>query len=306
MHIKVEGEHIKGSPFSILVKRQLNQIGKAMGAITGGQTDTSEEHKLNEPWGVAINSKGDIIIAENEGHCISIFSPGGEKVVLSFGTKGTSFGQFLYPRGVAVDGEDNILVADGNDRIQVFTLDGKFQASTPEYEDVVTLPYGIAVHPHSKKIYVAVSDDHCIKILNPDLTLSSIFGRKGSGNGEFMRPWDVAFDSTGNVYVTDFDNHRIQVFTAEGEYLRQFGWEGSDGEELNPNGICIDSEDVVYVTNWATNQVLLFDCQGVPLKPPFGSQGSELGQFATPCGIALDKDENIYVADLYNNCVQKF
>ena len=88
--------------------------------------------------------------------------------------------------------------------------------------------------------------------------------------------------------------------------MRQFGWEGSDGEELNPNGICIDSEDVVYVTNWATNQVLLFDRQGVPLKPPFGSQGSELGQFATPCGIALDKDENIYVADLYNNRVQKF
>ena len=75
---------------------------------------------------MAINSKGNIIIAKNEGHCISIFSPGGEKVVLSFGTKGTSFGQFLYPRGVAVDGEDNILVADGNDRIQVFTSDGKF------------------------------------------------------------------------------------------------------------------------------------------------------------------------------------
>ena len=121
-----------------------------------------------------------------------------------------------------------------------------------------------------------------------------------------MYPRDVAFDSAGNVYVADFDNHRIQVFTAEGQYLRQFGGEGSGDGELNPTGICIDREDVVYVTTWDKNQVSLFNCDGAPVRPPLGSRGSELGQFLTPCGIALDKEENIYVADLYNNCIQKF
>ena len=203
-----------------------------------------------------------------------------------------------------MDDEDNILVADGNDRIQMFTSDGTFIALTPDY--LVDLPYGIAIHPHSKKLYVAENDNHCIKILKPDLTFSNSFGSQGSGDGEFMYPRDVAFDSTGNVYVADFNNHRIQVFTAEGQYLRQFGGEGSGDGELNPTGICIDREDVVYVTTWDKNQVSLFNCDGAPVRPPLGSRGSELGQFLTPCGITLDKEENIYVADLYNNRIQKF
>ena len=117
----------------------------------------------------------------------------------------------------------------------------------------------------------------------------------------------MAFDSKGDVYVTESNNARIQVFTAEGKFLRKFGNEGNgDGEFNTPIiGICIDREDVVYVIDCGNNRVSLFKCDGEPVKPQFlksfGSQGSGLGQFNGPHGIALDKDKNVYVADQFNN-----
>ena len=112
----------------------------------------------------------------------------------------------------------------------------------------------------------------------------------------------MAFDSTGNVYVADYSNHRIQVFTAEGEYLRQFGWkiDGYEGPEIKfPTGICIDRGGVVYVTEEVNHLVSLFKCDGTHMKS-FGSYGSKLGNFKGPHGIA---HENIYVADSHNNCI---
>jgi sugar lactone lactonase YvrE len=146
-----------------------------------------------------------------------------------------------------------------------------------------------------------VVDSKCITIPNPNLTFSSKFDC--SDYGEFNEPSDVAFDSTGNVYVTDTCNHRIPVFTAEGKYLRQFSNFG------NPTGICIDKEDMVYVTEdiMSNNRVSLIKSDGTHIKS-FGSPGSKLGQFhtSTPHGIALDKDENVYVVDTWNNRIQKF
>ena len=69
----------------------------------------------------------------------------------------------------------------------------------------------------------------------------------------------MAFDSTGNVYVADCNNNRIQVFTAEGQFVTKFGRYGSgDGELDQPIGVCSDSEDVVYVTEFGNNRVSLF------------------------------------------------
>jgi tripartite motif-containing protein 2/3/tripartite motif-containing protein 71 len=262
------------------------------------------------PWGVAVSSRGNIIVAECNKNCISIFSPwpkeNGRKKK-SFGSEGSSHGQFNGLQGVAVDDDDNILVVDtGNNRIQKFNSDGKFISAVVQDNLGFKSPLGIAIHPHSKKLYVTNSCN-CIKILNPDLTLSSSFGSQGSGNGQFNQPSDVAFDSTGKtVYVTDMYNHRIQVFTAEGEYLRQFGRKGSgNGELSHPIGISVDNEDVVYVTELGNNRVSLFTNEDQFLKS-FGTYGNEPGKFHVPRGIALDKEEKVYVADHFNNRIQIF
>ena len=292
LHIKVEGEHIKGSPFPITVKLLVQKLGTPIKTIGG----------VKMPWGVAVNKKGDIIVAEANGHCVTIFSPEGEEKK-TFGSLGSNHGQFYVPEGVAVDGEDNILVADyGNNRIQKFTSNGKFLSAGGNLKN----PIGIAVHPHSKKFYVADSSNNCIKILNPDLTFSSSFGSFGSGNGQFQHPYDVAFDSTGNVYVADYNNNRIQVFTAEGQFLRKFGRPGSGNGEMSwPSSISIDSDNVVYVTEEGNHHVSAFTCEGKFLTS-FGTRGSGPGQFDSLCGIIVDKNGVVYVTDFNNDRLQIF
>ena len=306
LHIKVEGVQIKKSPFSVTVKQPVQRLGTPIRVING----------VNCPWGVTVNQRGEIIVAERHRHCISIFNLKGDRLI-SFGSQGSEQGQFSDPHGVAVDGGGNILVADtGNNCIQKFTSDGKFieaigwHGRNPlEFSN----PLGLAFSPTSEKILVADSNNNRIQILNQDMTFSSKIGSRGSGNGQFMNPWDVACDSTGHVYVVDSGNYRIQVFNAEGQFLRHFGKKGSGkGEMENPVSIIVDSNNMVYVTEYrqvcsqhGNHRVSVFTCEGKFLTS-FGTQGSGPGQFNEPRGIAVDKNGVIYISDSSNNRLQLF
>ena len=299
LHIKVTGEHIKGSPFPVIVKLPVQKLGTPIKTIGG----------LNQPWGVAVNKGGDIIVAEYDGHCVSIFSPAGEKIK-SFGSHGSKNGQFNCPACVAVDADDSIMVADcWNHRIQKFTSDGNFITAVGKRGNKhleFQCSIGIGIHPHTRKVYVADGDNHRIQILNPDLTFSSSFGSPGRDNGQFQYPRVVAFDSTGNVYVADGLNHCIQVFTAEGEFLRKFGRKGNGNGELTfPAIISIDSDNVVYVTERDNHRVSVFTSEGKFLTC-FGTRGSGPGQFKDPRGISVDKNGVVFVSDRYNHRIQLF
>ena len=299
LNIKVEGEHIKGSPYLVTVKLPVQKLGTPIKTISG----------MEQPYGVAINQGGEIIVAESKKHCISIFSTAGQRL-RSFGSLGTGPGQFNTPRGVAVDGDGNILVADKrNHRIQKFTYDGKFLTAVVKKGDrslALGQPYGITVHPFNNKVYITERYSNCVQILNADLTPSSSFGSGGSGNGQFRFPWGVACDSSGNIYVADCEGHRIQVFTAEGVYVRQFSQHGTGRGELNyPASIAIDSDDVVYVTEDNSHQVSVFTCEGEFLTT-FGAKGSGRGQFKRPRGVAVDKNGVVYVSDCINGHLHCF
>ena len=290
LHIKVCDQHIRGSPFTVLALRKLEAPTRT---ITG----------LNGPWGVAVDKRGQIIISEHGGHCISIYSGG--KRIRSFGQEGSAPGQFQYPHGVAVDRAGNILVADGgNHRIQKFAADGKFIASVGSYGSKPLQfgnPIGIGISP-SEKVYICEHNNHRVQILNPDLTFSIAFGSKGSGDGQFQHPWDIAFDSRGNMYVADRGNNRIQVFTEDGRFLRKFGKRG--GGELNwPASVAMDSDDVVYVSERDNHRISFFTSEGHFLRS-FGTRGEGPGQFDQPFGIAIDLDGLVYVCDRGNHRLQ--
>ena len=293
LHIRVEGEHVKGSPFTVVALRKLGTPIRTIGGLT-------------EPKGVAVNKKGQIIVTENGRHCVSIFSPDGEHIK-TFGKHGKVQGQFAYPRGTVVDKDDNILIADrGNRRIQTFTADGQFLTSVGrrgsgplQFRD----PLGIGISQENK-IYVCDTMNYRIQILNGDMTYFSSFGSEGNGDGQFQYPRHVALDSTGNVYIADSTNHRIQVFTKDGEFLRKFGKKGNNDGILNwPASISIDSDDVVYVAERYNHCVSIFTCDGQFLTS-LGTYGIELGQFDNPYGIAVDKNGLIYVCDFGNNRLQ--
>jgi YD repeat-containing protein len=136
---------------------------------------------------------------------------------------------------------------------------------------------------------------------------SSRFGAEGAGNGQFKNPQGTAIDSSGNVWVTDAGNDRVQEFSSTGEYIRQFGSEGTgNGQLKGPKGIAIDSKGDLWVVESGNKRVQEFSSTGVYMSQ-FGSSGSGNGQFTDPVGIAIDPKGDIWITDTEgNNRVQEF
>ena len=298
LHIKVQGQHIKGSPFRVAVKSPVEKLGTTIRTIGG----------VEKPWGVVINQKGEVVVTECDGHCVSVFNPNGEKIT-SFGTRGSGPEQFESPRDVAIDSEGGILVTDGeNHRIQRFTSEGQYSASVGTWGSAhlqFYCPAGIAFSPGSNKVYVTDTGNNRVQVLNSDLTFSSTFGTEGSGKGQFYYPCGIACDSTGKVYVADANNDRIQVFTAKGKFLHMFRKCGQGGELNCPAGVAIDTSDMVYVSEDAHYRVSVFTSEGLFVMS-FGGKGKGPREFMLPYGLAVDGCGVVYVCDADNNRIQLF
>ena len=299
LHIKVEGQHVRGSPSSVAVKSPVKKLHTPILTLGG----------VREPWGVAINQKEEVVVTECDGHSVSVFSPNGEKL-RSFGTPGSGQGQFEYPCGVAVDGEGNILVADNNNhRILKFTAEDQFLSAVGSKGSgplQFRCPTDIAFNTSNNKVYVAGNWNHHVQVLNSDLTFSSTFGKKGNGKGQFNKPLGIACDSTGKVYVADTNNHRIQVFTAEGKFLRMIGRCGQGRGELDrPCYVAVDTSGMVYVSEESNHRVSVFTSEG-QFVTSFGRKGEGPGEFKGPRGLAVDNSGVVYVCDRVNNRVQVF
>jgi hypothetical protein len=132
------------------------------------------------------------------------------------------------------------------------------------------------------------------------------WGTEGAGPGEFLYPAGVAVDGSGNVYVADFLNDRVQKFTSTGTYLTQWGSSGySDGHFDHLYGVAVDGSGNVYVTDYYNDRVQKFTSTGTYLLQ-WGETGASDGQLSGPFGVAVDGSGNVYVADFYNDRVQKF
>ena len=199
---------------------------------------------------------------------------------------------------------DNIYVVDNsNNRIQKFTSTGEFTAAVGTRGSnplQFNNPFGIGFNKKNGKLYVGDNCNHRIQVLKTNLTHHSSFGGNGSENGQFEIALDVAFDSTGTVYVADYNNHRIQTFTPDGQFLQKFG----TGQLQQPYSIAIHG-NMVFVADYYEHGVSVFSSQGKFLKS-FGAKGEAQGQFSEPSGVAVDANGFVLVADTNNNRVQIF
>ena len=292
--VKVSGRDTQRSPFPVAVLPSPQNLAKPNMVICG----------VNRPYGVTTNSKGHIIIAEGSGHCVSVFTAEGIKIK-SFGRNGSEQGQFNGPMGVAVDNDDNIYVVDYyNHRIQKFTAGGQFIASVGSNGDKplqFSHPIGIGFN---KKLYICDQNNHRVQILNTDLTFHASFGSQGSANAQFQFCVYTAFDSGGNVYITDFNNNRVQVFTPEGKFLQEIK-ATPKGNVPNAYGIAIDSSDNVYVSERDNHCVDTFNSRGEFLAS-FGSRGTKEGQFDGAYGLHIDRNDRVLVCDYKNGRMQEF
>jgi RNA polymerase sigma factor (sigma-70 family) len=141
---------------------------------------------------------------------------------------------------------------------------------------------------------------------DPNGNLLRKFGSEGSGDGQFARPFGITVDGSGNIYVADTGNNRIQRFDPDGNLLLKWGSQGfGDGQFKFPNGIAVDGLNNVYIADTQNHRIQKFDSNGNFLTK-WGSQGSENGQFNFPAVITTDNLGNVYVSDGLNNRIQKF
>ena len=290
LHIIMEGQHIRGSPFPVAVTSSVEKLGTPLRTIDG----------IKNPWGVAINQRGEVVVTENSRKSISIFSPSGKKL-RSFGVCGSGQGQVRCFRGVAIDDKGHIIAVDrDNACLHKYTENGelvKTAGSRGNGPLQFLYPTGVAFNTFNYKLYV-VDGNHRVQILNSDLTFSAAFGPRGSGEGQFNYPTYVACDSSGNVYVADSGNYRIQVFTAEGIFLKMFA-----GELKWPVGIAIDANNKMFVAEGEGHRVSMLTTEG-QIVSSLGKRGAAPGEFKRPRGVALDNSGVVYVCDFYNNRVQ--
>jgi sugar lactone lactonase YvrE len=184
------------------------------------------------------------------------------------GSTGTEPGQFQKPRDLALAPDGTLYIADTfNNRIQHLAADGSVLQVWGSFADI----------------------------------------SKGSApGGSFYEPWGIAVGSDGSVYVADTWNHRIQKFTAEGQFVNMWGYFGQADTPFaiwGPRDIAIDSNGHLFVTDTGNKRIVVYDADGNYVTQ-FGTVGLEPGQFDEPVGITVDKDGLVYIADTWNQRIQ--
>jgi len=240
-----------------------------------------------------------------------------------WGSFGTEDSQFDRPRGIAVDSDGNVYVADsGNNRIQKFTSTGIFLDKWGERgngEGQFINPIHIAVDSNND-IYVT---EDLTGILSPSprplrtriqkSTRTGGFikqwGEAGTDDGEFFQPRGIDVESDDVILVVDSRNFRIQKSTNDGQFIRKWGrYEPGDDRNWHlgsPIGIAVDSNDDNYVTDAQHYLVKKFDRAGNFIRK-WGSFGTGDGQFDRPDGIATFSGNSLLVVDSLNHRVQEF
>ena len=297
LHVKVSGKHITGSPFLVSVRPSLeNTIGSSLRTISG----------ISKPCGIAFNTKGDIVVTEDENHCVSIFGVDGSHVH-TFGMQGSGKGQLFYPRGIAVMENGNIVIADSsNHRITIFSEDGQFVDIVGEEGRgplQFSKPKDVACNPKTGQIYI-VDSNHRVQILNSDLTYSGMFGKAGKKRGNFNDPYGIACDNTGRVYVADTMNDRVQIFTSNGNFLREILL-GDGVDTQYPVAVAVDPNHFVYVSEYCAHRVTKFNSKG-SFVASFENIGTAPNHLKYPRGIAVDGSGIMCVCDFDNDRVSIF
>jgi DNA-binding beta-propeller fold protein YncE len=255
--------------------------------------------QFDSPTGIAVDSNGNILVADTGNGRIEKFSPTGP-LLGSIGTKGSSEGQLGNPNGIAVDRAGNMYVAEvGNQRVQKLTADGTFIAEWKGPEPGFYGPRRVAISPDDS-VYVVDQGHTRIARFSPDGHVLTTWGSKGNGPGQFYDPTSVAIDlRTNKVYVADPINKRIQVFEADGNFLAQWPvpqWGRPNGFE----DLAIDAKaGRLYASSANMDAVLVFDLNGAQVgtltpKPPDKLEG--------PSALALASGK-LYVLNMAGNRV---
>lgn len=258
----------------------------APGAVDSVGTAAS----FNSPRGIAVDSKGNVYVADTYNNKIRKITKDGVVTTLAgSGNVGRTNGtgpaaNFFFPTGVAVDTIGNVYVADKNNK--------RLCKITPS--GVVTT--------------LAVNEP------------TGIGDGVGGVVAPFSQPTGVAVDTTGNVIVADYGNNQIYKYAPAGEVsllagsgsLSKIDGTGSSASFYRPQGLAVDGTGNVYVAEYSSNSIrkitpegVVTTLAGISSSPGFLDGKASIARFAYPSGIAVDKTGVLFVADYGNNRIRK-
>ncbi len=304
----------------------------------GWADGTGNAARFYRPYGVAVDSTGNVFVADTYSCTIRKITAGGVVTTLA-GTAGStgatdgtgSAARFNTPTGVAVDSAGNVFVADKvNSTIRKITGGGTVttlagSAGSPGAADGTgntarfANPIGVAVD-YVGNLYVA-EHNHTIRKVTGGGVVTTLAGTAGSvgwadgtgGAAQFNYPSGVAADSAGTVYVADYFNHTIRQIAGGGAVTTLAGTAGSTGfadglgsaaRFYYPSGVAVDGSGNLYVADNNNSTIRKVTSSGVvtTLAGTAGSTGSADGfgsaaRFYSPRNVAVDGAGNVYVAD---------
>jgi uncharacterized protein (TIGR03437 family) len=295
-----------------------------------GGSATGSTVQFNSPYGVRVDSNGNVYIADLLNHVIREVSGGKISTICGndiYGFSGdggpASSAQLNQPFGLAIDSNNNLYVSDSqNNRVRkisngiITTVAGNGFSNLgdggPALSAGLNDPYGIAVDA-AGNLYIADSNNHRIRKVDTNGIITTVAGTGTKGvsgdgglaiNAELNRPWDVAVDSSGDLFIADYGNSRIREVFPNGTIQTiaggtGFGYTGDGFIATNakldfPTGVTVDnSTGKIYVVDSSNNVIRLL----TPYAPTVSSVQSA-GQFGAFPAIAPGSWIEIYGSNL--------
>jgi len=178
--------------------------------------------EVKRPQSIFIDDDGNIYITDTENNRIQVLKPNGEAGI-EFGYKGNMPGNFIFPKGIAVDSK-NIIISDTlNARVCIYDTNGFYEQDIEideKYKDIMFItPEDIFYDRDMKKIYILDNGSEQIKIFNENYELELVFGEKGKKKNQFNNVKDIWADRD-KIYVADSLNGCIKVFEKDFENMK--------------------------------------------------------------------------------------
>jgi len=284
-----------------------------MDRLAGAQDPNNRQHlkplpfQLLGPYGMAVNSKGELYVADQKVGAIFVFNTETKDATLIRNGYEATFGLI---NGVALDDDDRLFVSDGKLR-RVLVFDKK-NAVVDQIKDGLIDPVGITIDSENRQLYVVDTQADQVVVYDADsLKEKRRIGAGGKKHelttpGDFAAPTGIAIDKDNNIYVTDTLNNRVEIFDADGNFITQFGKHcDSPGCFAHPKGIAIDGDGHIWVADPMLDLLQAFDRDG-QLLGLVGGHGTRLGQFSSLDSVFIDKNNRIFTSEQYPGRVQQF